>query len=85
MEISHEIFRALGMTLVHSLWQGALISVLVLLLLGLVKKSNARFRYVILCSGMVLLLAGFIVTFILVLQEYPVIGSFAPCCRPASD
>ena len=69
MEIGHEIFRALGMTIVHSLWQGALLSVFVLLLVGLVKKSNARSRYIILCSGLFLLLAGFAITFVLVYRN----------------
>ena len=66
MEIGHEIFRALGMALVHSLWQGAILAVFILFALGLVKKSDARARYLVLCSGLYLLLAGFVATFITV-------------------
>lgn len=69
MEFSNDIFRSLGMTLVHSLWQGAIITVFILFLLGLAGKSNARFRYVVLYSGLMLLLAGFIATLILVYQQ----------------
>jgi hypothetical protein len=69
MEISNEIFRALGMTLVHSLWQGAIIAVLVLFLMGLAQKSNAQFRYIVLFSGLVLLLVSFLTTFILVYRN----------------
>ncbi|MBN1791508.1 MAG: hypothetical protein JW830_13485 [Bacteroidales bacterium] len=69
MEFSNEIIRSLGMTLVHSLWQGAIISVIILSLLSLIGKSNARLRYVVLFSGLMLLLTGFIVTLILVYQH----------------
>jgi len=65
MEFSNEIIRSLGMTLVHSLWQGAIIAVIVLFLLGLTGKSNARFRYITLFSGLILLLAGFVTTFVI--------------------
>ncbi len=69
MEFSNEIIRSLGMTLVHSLWQGAIIAVIIISLLSLIGKSNARFRYVVLFSGLMLLLTGFIVTLILVYQH----------------
>jgi beta-lactamase regulating signal transducer with metallopeptidase domain/uncharacterized protein YukE len=69
MEFSNDIIRSLGMTLVHSLWQGAIISVIMLSLLSLIGKSNARLRYVVLFSGLMLLLAGFITTLIFVHQQ----------------
>ncbi len=69
MEISNDIIRSLGMTLVHSLWQGAIISLVMLSLLGLIGKSNARLRYVVLFSGLILLLVGFIVTLLFVHQH----------------
>ena len=34
METGNEIFRALGITVVHSLWQGAVLSVFMLLVSG---------------------------------------------------
>jgi bla regulator protein blaR1 len=68
MGFSNEIIRSLGMTLVHSLWQGAFIAVVMLFILGLAGKSNARLRYAVLFSGLIMLLVGFVTTFILVYQ-----------------
>jgi bla regulator protein blaR1 len=69
MEITNEIIRSLGMTMVHSLWQGAIISVVIAFLLGLTPKSNARIRYHILFSGLLLLLAGFLSTFFILYRS----------------
>jgi len=69
MEISNELIRSLGMTMVHSLWQGAIISVVIAFLLGLIPKSNARIRYRILFSGLLLLLAGFLATFFILYRK----------------
>ncbi len=62
MEINSELIRSLGMALVHSLWEGLVILVLVLFALSLTHRSNARLRYVLLVSGHFLLLAAFIAT-----------------------
>jgi beta-lactamase regulating signal transducer with metallopeptidase domain len=62
MEINSELIRSLGMALVHSLWQGPVILVLVLFALALAGRSNARLRYVMLVSGHFLLLAAFLAT-----------------------
>jgi beta-lactamase regulating signal transducer with metallopeptidase domain len=62
MEINNELIRSLGMALVHSLWEGLVILVLVLFALSLAGRSNARLRYALLVSGHFLLLAGFITT-----------------------
>ncbi len=51
MEINSELIRSLGMALVHSLWEGLVILVLVLFALSLAGRSNARLRYVVLVSG----------------------------------
>jgi bla regulator protein blaR1 len=69
MEISNEVIRSLGMTMVHSLWQGAIISVVIAFLLGLTTKSNARIRYHILFAGLLLLLAGFLATFFILYRN----------------
>lgn len=69
MEISNELIRSLGMTMVHSLWQGAIISVVIAFLLGLTPKPNARIRYHILFSGLLLLLAGFLATFFILYRN----------------
>jgi beta-lactamase regulating signal transducer with metallopeptidase domain len=62
MEINNELIRSLGMALVHSLWEGLVILVLILFALSLAGRSNARFRYLVLVSGHLLLLTAFIST-----------------------
>jgi beta-lactamase regulating signal transducer with metallopeptidase domain len=65
MGFNNELIRSLGMTLVHSLWEGLLVLVLVLFAISLAGKSNARCRYVILVAGHLILLAGFIGTWLI--------------------
>ena len=43
--ISNEIINALGATLVHSIWQGAIIGLVLLVILKMVPKSNAQLKY----------------------------------------
>jgi beta-lactamase regulating signal transducer with metallopeptidase domain len=62
MEINNELIRSLGMALVHSLWEGLVILVLILFFLSLAGRSNARLRYWLLVSGQFLLLTAFIAT-----------------------
>ena len=47
MEMNNELIRSLGMALVHSLWEGLVILVLVLFALSLAGRSNARLRYAV--------------------------------------
>jgi len=62
MIFNNEVIQSLGMTLVHSLWQGLVVLVLVMFALLLAGKSNARLRYAFLVSGLMLLLTGFMAT-----------------------
>jgi beta-lactamase regulating signal transducer with metallopeptidase domain len=62
MEFNNEIVRSLGMTLVHSLWEGMAILILILFTTSLAGKSNARLRYTLLVSGHLLMLAVFFIT-----------------------
>ncbi len=66
MVMNNEMIRSLGMALVHSLWEGLVILVLVLFALSLAGRSNARLRYMLLVSGHFLLLAAFFSTWYLV-------------------
>lgn len=75
MEFNHEIFRSLGMTLVHSIWEGAIILVIVLFVSAFIRRSNAHLRYIVFFSGLVLLLTSFVVTFILIYRQQPVLQS----------
>lgn len=72
METGQEIFRALGMSLIHSVWQGSIIATLVLFSLMVTGKSNAVARYRILYTGLMLLFGSFVSTFILTLRDNPV-------------
>ena len=56
------IAKALGWTLVHSLWQGAIIAALVAAGFLLLRPASARARYALACAGMLAMLAAFAVT-----------------------
>ncbi len=62
MNLQHELLQTLGMSLLHSLWQGALLGLILLLALALAGRRNAALRYVIHFTGLVLLSASFIAT-----------------------
>ena len=55
-----ESAQVLGWTLVHSLWQGAVVALLLAVVVGLARSS--RVRYVAACVAMVAVLAGFGIT-----------------------
>ncbi len=69
MEIGQEIFSALGMTLVHSIWQGAVFAAFVMLILMFTGRNNSRMRYIVHFSALLLLLVSFITTFTIVFRN----------------
>ena len=56
--------EALGWTLIHSLWQGALIAIVIAIIMIFLQKSSARFRYLIYSIALLLIFASSLVTFI---------------------
>jgi GWxTD domain-containing protein len=56
------IAKALGWTLVHSLWEGALIAALVAAGFLVIRPASARSRYALACAGMLAMLIAFVVT-----------------------
>ena len=50
--LSHPYVYRLGWTLVHLLWQGAAVAVLLAIVLLLLRKSTANFRYVAACLAL---------------------------------
>lgn len=52
----------LGWTLLHSLWQGAAISLLIFVLLQLLRRMSADSRYALACSGFALFIGAVIAT-----------------------
>ena len=69
--LSADWVQALGWTLVHSLWQGAVISILVAVAMIFLQKFSARIRYFIYGMSLVLLLGTSIATFIRVYEVTP--------------
>jgi GWxTD domain-containing protein len=58
---------ALGWTLVHSLWEGALVALVLVVALLMLRSSRAR--YIAGCVAMLAMLVGFLLTFRIVLAE----------------
>ncbi len=59
--------KALGWTLFHSLWEGAVVAIV--LAAALFAMRSARGRYAAACLAMLAILAGFVVTFALVMPK----------------
>jgi len=64
--LSHPFVHKLGWTLVHLLWQGAAVALLLGIVLRLLRKSSANLRYVVACSALVLVVILPVVTIRLV-------------------
>jgi GWxTD domain-containing protein len=71
------VAKALGWTLIHFLWEGALIAALVGAALYLCRRASARTRYALACVGMLGMLAVFAVT-LAILWPAAVPGIAAP-------
>ena len=55
--------ETLGWTLIHFLWQGAIVAALLKLILNSLARSSAQLRYVAACGGMAALVVCPLVTF----------------------
>lgn len=67
---SEQLIHALGWTLLHSLWQGALIALIIALLMIFLHRFSARFRYFLYSSSMLLFAGLAALTFILSYTSY---------------
>ncbi len=82
--LSQEVVHKLGWTLLHSLWQGGVVVLLLVFLLRLLRKSSANIRYLIACIGLAVIILLPVVTFYLVPGPVPtpemefVLGFSAP-------
>ncbi|MBN1158550.1 MAG: M48 family metalloprotease [Bacteroidales bacterium] len=70
------ILQALGMSIIHSLWEGALILLPILLMLNLIKKEQSGLRYIVLYSGLMVMLFVFLYTFLHVYQSISPLYSY---------
>src|SRR5262249_12622910 len=61
--LEHPVAEALGWSLWHFLWQGALIAVIVAILMAAMRRSTPQRKYLVLCGGLVLASACPLITF----------------------
>src|SRR5690242_7504470 len=59
--------QALGWTLFHFLWEGALIAAALLVMLLLARTASARVRYAMACGALLTMAAAFAITFAVVM------------------
>ncbi len=64
---SNEIVHALGWTILHSVWQIALVAILLSILMIILKKSSSSIRY---CVSVVALFVTFLIAVITFINEY---------------
>ena len=67
---SDQFVRALGWTILHSVWQIAIVASLLLILLIFMKKSSSRIRYFTACVAMLLVVAISVTTFTVEYSNY---------------
>ncbi|MBC7933710.1 MAG: hypothetical protein H7Z38_24375, partial [Rubrivivax sp.] len=63
MDLSQPFWRALGWALLHSLWQGGLVAVVLAGALSLLKGRSASLRYALACAALTLMLIAPAATF----------------------
>jgi len=68
---SDTVLNALGWTVIHSLWQGTLLAVLLSVLMMALEKRSARLRYEVACGTMFAMLMMALATFIIYLDQDP--------------
>jgi len=64
--LSHPFVHKLGWTLLHLLWQGAVVALLLAIVLRFLRKSSANLRYVVACSALAVVVILPVVTIRLV-------------------
>ncbi|HAL45778.1 MAG TPA: hypothetical protein DCP47_07685 [Phycisphaerales bacterium] len=67
--ISQEAVQRIGWTLIHFIWQGALIALLLVIVLRLIRKQSSNLRYAVACAAMLFMVAAPAVTFGLLSKE----------------
>jgi len=63
------IMQALGWTLLHFVWQGALLAALLSSVLCLMDRRGAMARYLVCCAGLACMLAAPVVTLVIIIQS----------------
>lgn len=60
--------EAFGLTLMHSLWQGALVALVLAFLLFVLRRSSSKSRYYVSLSSLVVLFVSTVITFFIILD-----------------
>ncbi len=82
--LSQEIIQKLGWTLLHFIWQAAVVALLLAILLRLLRKSTPSLRYIIACLALVLIVLLPVITIQLVPVSVPQsAGHIEPATVPA--
>jgi GWxTD domain-containing protein len=74
--VHNSVAAALGWTLAHSLWEGAVVALALAAALGVLRGSRAR--YAAACVAMLALLTGFCVTYQICLAQQRIEGGIGP-------
>lgn len=72
------IFQAIGAALLHFLWQGALVALLVASLSVLLQKRSANVRYLVACAGLASMLVLPLITGLIAYDALPSVPSTKP-------
>jgi len=75
--LSQEIIQRLGWTLLHFIWQAAVVALLLAIMLRLLRKSAANVRYIIACLAFTLIVLLPVIT----IQLVPVSVQQMACTR----
>ncbi|MBA7479039.1 Type 3 secretion system secretin [subsurface metagenome] len=82
--LSQEIVQKLGWTLLHFVWQAAVVALLLAILLKVMRKSTANLRYIIACLALTLIVLLPVITIQLVPVSVPQsAGHIEPAPAPA--
>jgi len=75
--LNNPVANALGWSLLHSVWQGLAIFMIVWLLLKFLAGASSQLRYGIACAGLLTMVAAWVVTFMVLISEHESITSTA--------
>ncbi|MEZ4950606.1 MAG: hypothetical protein R2784_14660 [Saprospiraceae bacterium] len=70
--ISEELIYAFGWTVIHSLWQGAMVALILGVIMIPLNKKSAQLRYVISFSALMSILTMAVITFATLISSGPV-------------
>ncbi|NOU47053.1 MAG: M56 family metallopeptidase [Bacteroidales bacterium] len=80
--LNPDLFQFIGISLLHSLWQSALLSLLVFFILKWMRHANAQSRYIIAVVAIIIMFCLPIVTFI---QNFSTVNSNVEYSKVVSD